>query len=85
MAGFKLMKTMAEHFNRVNNSTLFSNYNHGHVIDPSKYTMQQKIINQNRKGKKLEYGYNNINNFKDDSNNFMGNQLQQVGYRYGNS
>jgi hypothetical protein len=47
--------------------------------------MQQKIINQIGKGKKLEYGYNNINNFKDDSNNFMGNQLQQVGYRYGNS
>jgi hypothetical protein len=63
------MKTMAEHFNRVNNSTLFSNYNQGQVIDPSRYTMQQKIIN----------------NFKDDSNNFMGNQLQQVGYRYGNS
>ncbi len=79
------MKTMAEHFNRVNNSTLFGNYNQGQVLDPSRHTMQQKIVDQIGKGKKLQYGYNNINNFKDDSNNFIGNQLQQVGYRYGNS
>ena len=35
---------MAEHFNRVNNSTLFGNYNQGQVLDPSRYSIQQKII-----------------------------------------
>ena len=81
------MKTMAEHFNTVNNSTLFGNYNTGQVIDESRYTIQQKISLQIGSGKKLEYGYNNYD-FKPegdarDVGNFMGNQLQQVGYRYG--
>ena len=82
------MKTMAEHFNRVNNSTLFGNYNQGQVLDKTRYSMQQKIPLQIGSGKKLEYGYNNYD-FKPegdarDIGNFMGNQLQQVGYRYGN-
>jgi hypothetical protein len=79
------MKTMAEHFNRVNNSTLHSNYNTGQILDPSRYSMQQKIQKQFESGKKIEYGYNNQNNFKDDVSNFASNQLQQVGYKYGNS
>ena len=84
MAGFKLMTTMAEHFNRVNNSTLYSNYNQGQVLDPQRYSIQQKIQNQFKNGKKIVSNYNNINNFKSD-NNFISDQLQQVGYRYGNS
>ncbi len=83
------MKPMAEHFNRINSSTLFGNYNQGQVIDESRYSMQQKIQKQFGSGKKLDYNYNNYN-FKPagdvkDIGNFTGNQLQQVGYRYGNS
>jgi hypothetical protein len=76
------MKTMTEHFNTVNKSTLFGNYNQGQVLDPLRYSMQQKIPKQFGNGKKIEYGYNNKNNFKDDVSNFSSNQLQQVGYRY---
>jgi hypothetical protein len=81
------MKTMAEHFNRVNNSTLFGNYNQGQVMDESRYSIQQKIPQQFGNGKKLEYGYNNYD-FKPegdarDIGNFTANQLQQVGYKYG--
>jgi len=79
------MKTMAEHFNRVNNSTLHGNYNQGQVLDPTRYSIQQKIQKQFGNGKKIEYNYNNQNNFKDDVSNFASNQLQQVGYKYGNS
>ena len=87
LAGFKLMKTMAEHFNRVNTSTLFGNYNQGQVMDESRYSIQQKIPQQFGNGKKLEYGYNNYD-FKPegdarDVGNFTANQLQQVGYKYG--
>jgi hypothetical protein len=79
------MKTMAEHFNRVNDSTLYGNYNTGQIVDPLRYSMQQKIQKQFESGKKIEYNYNNQNNFKDDVSNLASNQLQQIGYRYGNT
>ena len=76
------MKTMAEHFNRVNHSTLFGNYNQGQVLDETRYTMQQKTQDQFSKNKKLKYGYNNKNNFdtQSDISNYAANYLQ--GYRY---
>jgi len=82
------MTTMAEHFNRVNHSTLFGNYNQGQVLDKTRYSLQQKIPFQMSNGKKLVHGYNNYDLKPEgdarDIGNFMGNQLQQVGYRYGN-
>ena len=80
------MKNMAEHFNLVNNSTMFGNYNTGKVIDESRYNSMQKVPQQFANLKKIRYNYNNTNNFdtQSDTNNFAANQLQQVGYRYGN-
>jgi len=80
------MKNMAEHFNLVNNSTMFGNYNSGKVIDESRYNSMQKVPQQFANLKKIRYNYNNTNNFdtQSDTNNFAANQLQQVGYRYGN-
>ena len=77
---------MAEHFNLVNNSTMFGNYNSGKVIDESRYNSMQKVPQQFANLKKIRYNYNNTNNFdtQSDTNNFAANQLQQVGYRYGN-
>jgi len=85
MAGFKLMSIMSDHFKLVNNSTLIGNYNSGQVIDESRYMSTQKVPEQFAKSKKIEYNYNNKNNFdtQSDTNNFAANQLQQVGYRYG--
>ena len=85
MAGFKLMKNMAEHFNLVNNSTMFGNYNSGRVIDQSRYNMMEKMPNQFSKNKKIKFNYNNENKFdtQSDVSNFAANQLQQIGYRYG--
>jgi hypothetical protein len=85
MAGFKLMSIMTEHFNLVNNSTLFGNYNTGKVIDESRYMSMQKVPEQFAKTGKVVYNYNNQNNFdtQSDTNNFAANQLQQIGYRYG--
>ena len=77
------MKTMAEHFGIVNNETLFGIHNKGMVVRDDMYSMQQKIQKQFGNGKKIEYNYNNQNNFKDDVSNFASNQLQQVGYKYG--
>ena len=73
---------MAEHFNRVNNSTLFSNYNQGQVLDPSRYSIQQKIQKQFGNWKKIEYNYNNQNNFdtQGDISNFTS---RQMGNQYG--
>jgi len=79
------MKTMAEHFNTVNDGTLHGLYNTGQIVDPLRYSMQQKIQKQFESGKKIEYNYNNQNNFKDDISNLISNQLQQIGYRYGNT
>ena len=76
---------MTEHFNLVNNSTLFGNYNTGKVIDESRYMSMQKVPEQFAKTGKVVYNYNNQNNFdtQSDTNNFAANQLQQIGYRYG--
>ena len=76
---------MSDHFNLVNNSTMFGNYNSGKVIDESIYSSMQKVPEQFAKGKKINYNYNNENNFdtQNDINNFAANQLQQIGYRYG--
>jgi hypothetical protein len=85
MAGFKLMSIMSDHFNLVNNSTMFGNYNTGKVIDESRYTSMQKVPEQFATGKKIGYNYNNENKFdtQNDVNNFAANQLQQIGYKYG--
>lgn len=76
---------MTEHFNLVNDSTLFGNYNTGKVIDESRYMSMQKVPEQFAKTGKVVYNYNNQNNFdtQSDTNNFAANQLQQIGYRYG--
>ena len=76
---------MSDHFNLVNNSTMFGNYNSGKVIDESRYSSMQKVPEQFATGKKISYNYNNVNNFdtQRDTSNFAANQLQQIGYRYG--
>ena len=79
------MSKVTEHFDLVNNSTLFGNYNTGKVIDESRYMSTQKIPEQFAKSGKIGYNYNNVNKFdtQGDTNNFASNQLQQVGYKYG--
>jgi hypothetical protein len=78
------MKTMAEHFNRVNNSTLFGNYNQGQVLDKTRYSMQQKIPLQIGSGKKLEYGYNNYDFKPEGDARDIGNfTSRQMGNQYG--
>jgi len=79
------MSIMSDHFNLVNKSTMFGNYNTGKVIDESRYSSMQKVPEQFAKSEKIGYNYNNKNNFdtQSDTNNFAANQLQQVGYRYG--
>ena len=79
------MSKVTEHFDLVNNSTLFGNYNTGKVIDESRYMSTQKIPEQFAKSGKIGYNYNNKNKFdtQGDTNNFASNQLQQVGYKYG--
>ena len=76
---------MAEHFNLVNNSTMFGNYNSGRVIDQSRYNMMEKMPNQFSKNKKIKFNYNNENKFdtQSDVSNFAANQLQQIGYDFG--
>jgi len=79
------MSKVTEHFDLINNSTLFGNYNTGKVIDESRYMSMQKVPEQFAKTGKVVYNYNNQNNFdtQSDTNNFAANQLQQIGYRYG--
>jgi hypothetical protein len=78
------MKTMAEHFNRVNNSTLFGNYNQGQVLDKTRYSLQQKIPLQTGSGKKLEYGYNNHDLKPEGDARDIGNfTSRQMGNQYG--
>ena len=64
---------MSDHFNLVNKSTMYGNYNTGKVIDESRYNSMQKVPEQFAKSGKIGYNYN-----------FAANQLQQVGYTYGN-
>ena len=75
---------MAEHFNRVNNSTLFGNYNQGQVLDKTRYSMQQKIPLQIGNGKKLEHGYNNYDLKPEGDARDIGNfTSRQMGNQYG--
>ena len=80
------MSIMSDHFDLVNNSTMHGNFNTGKVIDESRYVSTQKVPEQFAKSGKIGYNYNNKNNFdtQSDTNNFAANQLQQVGYTYGN-
>jgi len=80
------MSIMSDHFDLVNKSTKHGNYNTGKVIDESRYNSMQKVPEQFAKSGKIGYNYNNKNNFdtQSDTNNFAANQLQQVGYTYGN-
>ena len=73
---------MTEHFDLVNNSTLFGNYNTGKVIDESRYMSMQKVPEQFAKTGKVVYNYNNQNNFdtQGDISNFTS---RQMGNQYG--
>ena len=73
---------MSDHFNLVNNSTMFGNYNSGKVIDESRYNSMQKVPEQFAKSKKIGYNYNNQNNFdtQGDISNFTS---RQMGNQYG--
>jgi len=78
------MTTMAEHFNRVNNSTLFGNYNQGQVLDKTRYSLQQKIPFQMSNGKKLEHGYNSYDLKPEGDARDIGNfTSRQMGNQYG--
>ena len=77
------MKTMAEHFDLINNSTYHQNLTRGLVLDKSRYSMQQKQRDQFSKNKKLNYGMDTPKTDVRDMGNFAADQLQQVGYRYG--
>lgn len=57
MAGFKLMKSMKEHFDLVNNSTLIGNMNTGQAVDPNRFRLDQKI---EQFGKIKNMNYNNM-------------------------
>jgi len=70
------MSIMSDHFDLVNKSTMYGNYNTGKVIDESRYVSTQKVPEQFAKSGKIGYNYS-------DTNNFAANQLQQVGYTYG--
>jgi hypothetical protein len=83
LAGFKLMTTIAEHFDLVNKSTYHQNLNRGLVLDKSRYSMQQKQQDQFSKNKKLGQEKMQPDTNTRDIGNFTADQLQQVGYRYG--
>ena len=66
MAGFKLMKSMKEHFDLVNNSTLIGNMNTGQAVDLNRFRLDQKM---EQFGKIKNMNYNNMmaNPFGDDA------------------
>ena len=77
------MYNMKEHFNIVNNETMFGVHNKGMVLREDMYSMQQKIPQQFGNQKKLVYNYNNQNNFdtQGDISNFTSRQMgNQYGY-----
>ena len=76
------MYNMKEHFNIVNNETMFGVHNKGMVLREDMYSMQQKIPQQFGNQKKLVYNYNNQNNFdtQGDISNFTS---RQMGNQYG--
>jgi len=57
MAGFKLMKSMKEYFDLVNNSTLIGNMNTGQAVDPNRFRLDQKM---EQFGKIKNMNYNNM-------------------------
>jgi|TARA_Y100001963_G_C6540584_1_gene335317 hypothetical protein len=73
---------MKEHFDIVNNETMFGVHNKGMVLREDMYSMQQKIPQQFGNQKKLVYNYNNQNNFdtQGDISNFTS---RQMGNQYG--
>ena len=73
---------MKEHFNIVNNETMFGVHNKGMVLREDMYSMQQKIPQQFGNQGKLVYNYNNQNNFdtQGDISNFTS---RQMGNQYG--
>ena len=54
---------MKEHFDIVNNETMFGVHNKGMVVREDMYSIQQKIPQQFGNHKKLVYNYNNENKF----------------------
>jgi hypothetical protein len=69
MAGFKLMTTYREHFDRINKSTLLGNYNTGQAIDPFHRRIDTKR-EQFAKAKKIG---NNSSNFIADQTALQSN------------
>ncbi len=71
------MYNMKEHFDIVNNETMFGVHNKGMVVREDMYSIQQKIPQQFGNHKKLVYNYNNQNNFDVQSNisNYASNQM----------
>jgi hypothetical protein len=65
LAGLKLMKTFADHFKLVNNSTLYGNYNTGQAIDPFHRRIDEK---REQFAKTAKIGYNSSNNKLLDNN-----------------
>jgi len=76
------MYNMKEHFDIVNNETMFGVHNKGMVSREDMYSMQQKIPQQFGNQGKLVYNYNNQNNFdtQGDISNFTS---RQMGNQYG--
>ena len=76
------MYNMKEHFDIVNNETMFGVHNKGMVLREDMYSMQQKIPQQFGNQGKLVYNYNNQNNFdtQGDISNFTS---RQMGNQYG--
>jgi|TARA_R100001369_G_scaffold50565_1_gene77281 hypothetical protein len=64
MAGFKLMKTFAEHFKFINDSTLLGNYNTGQAIDPFHRRLDEK---REQFAKTAKIGYNSSNESLDNN------------------
>ena len=77
------MKTMAEHFDLINNSTYHQNITRGLVVDKSRYSMQQKQQDQFSKSKKLNSKVPMFDNKTRNMGNFQADQLEQIGYTYG--
>ena len=68
---------MKEHFDIVNNETMFGVHNKGMVLREDMYSLQQKIPQQFGNQGKIVYNYNNQNNFDVQSNisNYASNQM----------
>ena len=73
---------MKEHFDIVNNVTMFGVHNKGMVLREDMYSLQQKIPEQFGNQGKIVYNYNNQNNFdtQGDISNFTS---RQMGNQYG--